>query len=147
VSLGKRAGTSWQQARFAGPYLRDELLGLGVFVETLETAHTWSRLDELYRAVGDALRGALGSASIVMCHISHAYEDGASLYHLLRPRPPGRRLEQWGGEDAVWRRSPPATDHHTPRRQPRPRSLHGRRDGELTRRVARRRGASILPGS
>ena len=97
VSLGKRAGTSWQQARFAGPYLRDELLGLGVFVETLETAHTWSRLDELYRAVGDALRGALGSASIVMCHISHAYEDGASLYFTFFARArQGAELEQWG---------------------------------------------------
>ncbi len=96
VSLGKRAGASWQQARFAGPYLRDELLGLGVFVETLETAHTWSRLDELYRAVGGALRGALGSASIVMCHISHAYEDGASLYFTFFARARrGAELEQW----------------------------------------------------
>ena len=96
VSLGKRAGASWQRARFEGPYLRDELLGLGVFVETLETAHTWSRLDELYRAVGDALRGALGSASIVMCHVSHAYEDGASLYFTFFARARrGAELEQW----------------------------------------------------
>ena len=89
-------GASWQKARFEGPYLRDELLGLGVFVETLETAHTWSRLDELYAAVGDALRGALGAASIVMCHVSHAYEDGASLYFtfLARARQ-GAEIEQW----------------------------------------------------
>jgi alkyldihydroxyacetonephosphate synthase len=96
VSLGKRAGASWQKARFEGPYLRDELLGLGVFVETLETAHTWSRLDELYRAVGDALRGALGQRSIVMCHVSHAYEDGASLYFTFFAKArPGAELEQW----------------------------------------------------
>ena len=50
--LGRRAGASWQKARFEGPYLRDELLGLGVFVETLETAHTWSRLHELYAGRG-----------------------------------------------------------------------------------------------
>ena len=94
--LGRRAGASWEKARFEGPYLRDELLGLGVFVETLETAHTWSRLHELYAAVGDALRGALGSASIVMCHVSHAYEDGASLYYtfLTRARR-GEEIEQW----------------------------------------------------
>jgi alkyldihydroxyacetonephosphate synthase len=96
VSLGKRAGASWRKARFEGPYLRDELLGLGVFVETLETAHTWSRLDELYRAVGDALRGALGQRSIVMCHISHAYEDGASLYFTFFAKArTGAELEQW----------------------------------------------------
>jgi alkyldihydroxyacetonephosphate synthase len=96
VSLGRSAGNSWHRSRYGGPYLRDELMNLGVMVETLETAHTWSRLDELYRAVGDALRGALGERSIVMCHVSHAYADAASLYFtfLTRARP-GEELEQW----------------------------------------------------
>ena len=96
VSLGRSAGSSWYRSRYGGPYLRDELMNLGVLVETLETAHTWSRLDELYRAVGDALRGALGERAIVMCHLSHAYADGASLYFtfLTRARP-GEELEQW----------------------------------------------------
>ena len=48
VPLGQAAGRSWEKGRFEGPYLRDELIGMGVFVETLETSHTWSRLDELY---------------------------------------------------------------------------------------------------
>ena len=94
--LGQSAGRSWMRGRFEGPYLRDELLGLGVFVETLETAHTWSRLDELYRAVGDALRKALGPRSIVMCHLSHAYADGASLYFtFFAAARPGAEIEQW----------------------------------------------------
>jgi alkyldihydroxyacetonephosphate synthase len=96
VSLGGSAGRSWDRNRYGGPYLRDELMNLGVLVETLETAHTWSRLDELYRAVGGALRGALGERAIVMCHVSHAYADGASLYFtfLTRARR-GEELEQW----------------------------------------------------
>jgi alkyldihydroxyacetonephosphate synthase len=96
VSLGRSAGNSWYRGRYGGPYLRDELMNLGVLVETLETAHTWSRLDELYRAMGDALRGALGESSIVMCHVSHAYPDGASLYFtfLTRARQ-GEELDQW----------------------------------------------------
>jgi alkyldihydroxyacetonephosphate synthase len=96
VPLGRSAGESWIRNRYGGPYLRDELMNLGVLVETLETAHTWSRLDELYRAVGDALRGVLGERSIVMCHVSHAYADGASLYFtfLTRARP-GEELDQW----------------------------------------------------
>jgi alkyldihydroxyacetonephosphate synthase len=96
VPLGRSAGNSWDRNRYGGPYLRDELMNLGVLVETLETAHTWSRLDELYRAVGDALRGTLGERSIVMCHVSHAYADGASLYFtfLTRARR-GEELEQW----------------------------------------------------
>jgi alkyldihydroxyacetonephosphate synthase len=96
VPLGKSAGSSWERSRYQGPYLRDELLGLGVFVETLETAHTWSRLPELYRAVGDALREALGRPAIVFCHLSHSYPDGASLYFtfLARARR-GAEIEQW----------------------------------------------------
>src|SRR6476659_5941132 len=94
--LGRSAGNSWYRSRYGGPYLRDELISIGVMVETLETAHTWSRLDELYRGVGEALRGVLGDRSIVMCHVSHAYPDGASLYFtfLTRARP-GEELEQW----------------------------------------------------
>jgi alkyldihydroxyacetonephosphate synthase len=96
VPLGRSAGKAWYRNRYGGPYLRDELMNLGVLVETLETAHTWSRLDELYRAVRDALRRVLGERSIVMCHVSHAYGDGASLYFtfLTRARP-GEELEQW----------------------------------------------------
>ena len=94
--LGTSVGRSWERNRYGGPYLRDELMNLGVMVETLETAHTWSRLDELYRAVGDALRGALGERSIVMCHVSHAYADGASLYFTFMTRARrGEELEQW----------------------------------------------------
>ena len=96
VLLGAQAGRSWDRNRYGGPYLRDELMNLGTLVETLETAHIWSRLEELYRAVGKALRGALGERSIVMCHVSHAYPDGASLYFtfLARARR-GEELEQW----------------------------------------------------
>ncbi len=96
VPLGRAAGRSWHRARFEGPYLRDELLGMGVFVETLETAHSWSRLHELYATVGDALRGALGPSSVVICHLSHAYEDGASLYWtFLTAAREGAEIEQW----------------------------------------------------
>jgi alkyldihydroxyacetonephosphate synthase len=96
VPLGRSAGNSWHRNRYGGPYLRDELMNLGVLVETLETAHTWSRLDELYRAVGNALRGALGERSIVMCHVSHAYADGASLYFtFLTGARRGEELDQW----------------------------------------------------
>src|SRR4051812_14385166 len=96
VPLGRSAGNSWYRSRYGGPYLRDELMNLGVLVETLETAHTWSRLDELYRAVGEALRGTLGERSIVMCHLSHAYPDGASLYFTFLTRARlGEELDQW----------------------------------------------------
>jgi alkyldihydroxyacetonephosphate synthase len=68
-------------------------------VETLETAHTWGRLPGLYEAVRGAIDIALadqGTPGIVMCHLSHAYRDGASLYFtFLARRRPGAELDQW----------------------------------------------------
>ncbi|GAB3262551.1 FAD-binding oxidoreductase [Alteromonas gracilis] len=74
------ADEGWEQGRFHGPYLRDSLLDVGVLVETLETATWWSDVTRLHAEVGDALRSALGEPAIVLCHISHVYETGASLY-------------------------------------------------------------------
>ncbi len=83
VYLGQAAGRGWAKGRFHGPYLREALMDRGVLVETLETAHQWSGHKELYEAVRSALEGGLaahGMDGIVMCHLSHAYRDGASLY-------------------------------------------------------------------
>ncbi|CAM2799715.1 FAD-binding oxidoreductase [Saccharomonospora xinjiangensis] len=95
VSLGKAPGQAWRKGRFAGPRQRDALLDLGVCVETLETATHWSRIGELYDSVRAALRGAL-DRPLVMCHISHTYETGASLYFtVLAARDPHDPFGQW----------------------------------------------------
>ncbi|MFF4399490.1 FAD-binding oxidoreductase [Streptomyces sp. NPDC001480] len=80
---GTEPGTRWAHGRYSAPYLRDSLLDAGAFAETLETAAFWSRVPELYAAVRTALTTALtdaGTPPLVMCHISHVYENGASLY-------------------------------------------------------------------
>jgi len=77
------AGDAWAAGRYHAPYLRDSLLQAGALVETLETVSFWSSLHALHRAVGEALReslGALGTPPVVLCHISHVYPAGASLY-------------------------------------------------------------------
>ncbi|HXV04944.1 MAG TPA: FAD-binding oxidoreductase, partial [Solirubrobacterales bacterium] len=99
VYLGRAAGRSWERSRFQGPYLRDALMEMGAMVETLETAHTWSRLGELHRSVGAAIGDSLaaqGTPGLVLCHLSHAYADGASLYFtfVCRARR-GAEVEQW----------------------------------------------------
>jgi FAD/FMN-containing dehydrogenases len=81
--LGAEPGERWAHGRYSAPYLRDSLLDAGAFAETLETAAFWSRLPELYTAVRAALTETLtaaGTPPLVMCHISHVYENGASLY-------------------------------------------------------------------
>ena len=75
--LGGSPGRAWEHGRYDGPHLRDDLLDRGVMVETLETATTWGNLAHLYRSVQAALRA---HAPLVMCHVSHLYPTGASLY-------------------------------------------------------------------
>jgi alkyldihydroxyacetonephosphate synthase len=99
VYLGQAGGRAWKRGRYEGPYLRDALMDAGAMVETLETSHTWSRLGGLYAAVRDAIADALaaqGTPGIVLCHLSHAYPDGASLYYtFVARRRPGSEVEQW----------------------------------------------------
>jgi alkyldihydroxyacetonephosphate synthase len=96
LRLGARPGAAWEHQRFRAPYLRDELLDRGVMVETLETATTWTNLHFLYNAVADSLRAALGERCIVLCHVSHLYPAGASLYYtFMAAQERGREIEQW----------------------------------------------------
>ena len=104
MGIGRSAGEKWKHSRYAGPYLRDDLLDRGVLVETLETAGTWSGLEALYRAVGDALRGALPGA-LAACHVSHLYRTGASLYFtVVAAQDRDDPVAQWGrAKDAACR--------------------------------------------
>ncbi|QWF81776.1 FAD-binding oxidoreductase [Amycolatopsis sp. CA-230715] len=95
VRIGRSLGESWRHGRFSGPRQRDALMDLGVCVETLETAAHWSALDELRDDVRAALTSALGTP-VIMCHISHAYETGASLYFtVLAARDGDDPVRQW----------------------------------------------------
>jgi alkyldihydroxyacetonephosphate synthase len=121
LSLGERPGRAWLRGRYVGPYLRDALLDRGVMAETLETATSWSRLGELYQAVGDALRESLterGTPPLVMCHVSHLYRSGASLYYtFIAAQEQGAELDQWraaksAASDAIVAHGGTITHHH-----------------------------------
>ncbi|WP_019853047.1 FAD-binding oxidoreductase [Actinopolyspora mortivallis] len=96
--LGPEAALSWERGRFHAPYLRDALLDVNAFAETLETATTWSNLDRTYRAVLNALTDSLsrqGTPPLVMCHVSHVYPTGASLYFTVACARTEDPLTQW----------------------------------------------------
>jgi alkyldihydroxyacetonephosphate synthase len=99
LALGSRPGKAWLEGRYEAPYLRDELLDRGVMVETLETATSWTRLGYLHATVKAAITGALepsGTRPVVMCHVSHLYPSGASLYFtFLAQQQSEKPLEQW----------------------------------------------------
>jgi alkyldihydroxyacetonephosphate synthase len=120
VALGHRPGDAWRRSRYAGPYLRDELLDRGVLAETLETATSWTNLGKLHGAVREALRAALsgrGTPPLVMCHVSHLYASGASLYFTFLARQEEDALAQWrsaksAASKAVMANGGTITHHH-----------------------------------
>ncbi len=101
--LGARPGRSWYARRFHLPYLRDPILDRGLGVDTLETAAPWSSINALRESVSSALLEAAAKSSpvaggrgAVLCHLSHSYPDGASLYFtFLWPRDDADALGQW----------------------------------------------------
>ncbi|MGH2868907.1 MAG: FAD-binding oxidoreductase [Solirubrobacteraceae bacterium] len=114
------AGAGWAHGRFAGPYLRDALLDAGALVETLETVTFWSSVRGLYDAARGALRDALteqGTPPVILCHISHVYPAGASLYFTIacaQLRDPAAqwRLAKRAASDAILAAGGSITHHH-----------------------------------
>jgi len=92
-SVAARAGSSgeldavygehWWQHRYdaVGTYARimgpERAFGPGVIVDTFEVAGLWSAVPRLYAGI----RGVLAAHSqAVLCHLSHLYPSGSSLY-------------------------------------------------------------------
>src|SRR6478609_4124175 len=114
---GEAPGEKWVHGRFDAPYLRDSMLDAGVLVETLETATFWSNVDNLYTGVKTALESSLGQPSLVLCHISHVYETGCSLYFTVAAKETDDPLPQWlaaksAACDAIVAAGATITHHH-----------------------------------
>jgi alkyldihydroxyacetonephosphate synthase len=110
-------GASWAAGRYSAPYQRDSMLDAGVLVETLETATFWSNRDALYRAVKVALESSLGAGAVVLCHISHVYEAGCSLYFTVAAKAGPDPINQWwaakrAASDAIIATGSTITHHH-----------------------------------
>ncbi|MFW0151632.1 FAD-binding oxidoreductase [Mycobacterium sp. smrl_JER01] len=120
TSLGEGPALAWEHGRFNAPYLRDALLSAGALCETLETATNWSNVPALKAAVTEALTNALtdsGTPALVLCHISHVYPTGASLYFTVVAAQRGNPIEQWrtakaAASEAMVRSGATITHHH-----------------------------------
>lgn len=149
-SLGRDPGERWLSSRFRGPYRRDALLDAGVLVDTVETATFWSRIPQLYDAVGQALRDALRDAApIVNCHISHVYPSGCSLYFTVLAKASDAPVEQWlsakaAASDAITAAGGTITHHHAVGRDHRP--WLGAEVGELGLDILRAVKRQVDPG-
>ncbi|MBI2027428.1 MAG: FAD-binding oxidoreductase [Deltaproteobacteria bacterium] len=95
LSLGKSVGIKWEKNYFLSPYLRDELIHRGVLLDTLETVTSWTYFEKLYLETHKALKNSLGQDAIVLCHISHIYPTGASLYFTFLAQAHDNPITQW----------------------------------------------------
>lgn len=76
LDAGTAPGARWLLHRHRVSYRMSRAFAAGGWVDTMEVATGWDEVLPLYRAVREALR----DVAIVMCHFSHAYVDGCSLY-------------------------------------------------------------------
>lgn len=94
-------GSLWKKNRFRAPYLRNTLWEMGYALDTLETALPWSRVIETSNVIKQVIRNGLneiGERVLVFAHLSHVYNDGASIYvtyAFRRAQNPNDTLARW----------------------------------------------------
>lgn len=123
------AGDAWRSSFVRAPYLREQLVLLGLLVETFETAVTWDRFESLVAsvtaAVTDALVRVCGGGRVT-CRITHAYPDGCAPYFtVLAPSRRGAEVAQWdevkaAASEALLAAGGTITHHHAVGRDHRP---------------------------
>jgi alkyldihydroxyacetonephosphate synthase len=81
------AAGAWRDAFLRMPYWRDPAVGLGVIMDTFETAITWDRFEAFYTAVkadvSAAIQRATGNEALLSCRFTHVYPDGPAPYFTL----------------------------------------------------------------
>jgi alkyldihydroxyacetonephosphate synthase len=89
---GHRSGAAgaWRDAFLRMPYWRDPAVGLGVIMDTFESAVTWDRFEQFYAAVkhdvGRAMKQATGQEARISCRFTHLYPDGPAPYFTFATR-------------------------------------------------------------
>ncbi len=104
--------------------------GLGLLIDTFETAITWDRFPEfdghVREKVGRALTRVLGEGCTLSCRFTHVYPDGpAPYYTFMGPGKLGGEFEQWqeikaAATEAVVEAGGTVTHHHAVGRMHRP---------------------------
>jgi alkyldihydroxyacetonephosphate synthase len=84
------AAGAWRDAFMRMPYWRDPTVGLGVIMDTFETAITWDRFETFYKSVKEdvsrAITQATGQKARLSCRFTHLYPDGPAPYFTFATR-------------------------------------------------------------
>ena len=114
---GTSPGKNWVRSRFNMPYLRNHFMERGVGVDTLETSITYDRILGLHENVNLSIRKVQPVCN-TLCHISHSYPEGASLYFtIIFPLDTKNPIEQWkniknAASDAIFEHGGSISHHH-----------------------------------
>ena len=83
-NVGVNPASQWRNAFLRMPYIRNDLMRMGLIIDTFESAITWDRFDEFYqcvkRRVGEAMMTATGNQGHLSCRFTHVYPDGPAPY-------------------------------------------------------------------
>jgi len=81
------AAGAWRDAFVRMPYWRDPAVGLGLIMDTFETAVTWDRFESFYQSVRQEVEAVIqrttGRETIISCRMTHAYPDGVAPYFTI----------------------------------------------------------------
>lgn len=99
VSLGSQPVDRWYARRFDFSGVETLLTSDGGYAETIEVAHLWSGIEQLYHHLTDRLAPL---ADEVLGHFSHVYTQGTSLYVIVLGRA-SNNAEASRRLDEVWR--------------------------------------------
>lgn len=84
------AAGDWREAFLRMPYWRDPAVGLGVIMDTFESAITWDRFEAFYAGVKETVSAvmerATGQEALLSCRLTHVYPDGPAPYFTLAVR-------------------------------------------------------------
>lgn len=76
TDLGEEPGKQWYVKRYDVSYRMSKVIDSGAFADTMEVAAPWEKVHQVYERV----RAAASPYAFVLCHFSHAYLEGCSLY-------------------------------------------------------------------
>ncbi|WP_052667518.1 FAD-binding oxidoreductase [Nitriliruptor alkaliphilus] len=103
--LGRGPGEHWRAHRHGMSYRFAEYVkpggtfGDALTLDTMEVAGLWRDLPDLYVAVRDALQAHV---DLVLAHVSHVYDTGASIYFTLGAVNEGDEVQALARYDAAW---------------------------------------------
>lgn len=80
TSIGSEPVETWMARRYDFSAVENLLASKGGYAETIEVAHSWTKIGSLYKSLKS---GLAAYADHVYGHFSHVYPQGTSLYMIL----------------------------------------------------------------